>query len=46
MPTETEAPAEQADLTLVDDFAFDARTLSSEVTRRLMLQSPTNDDWR
>jgi hypothetical protein len=42
----SETPAAQADLELVDDFAFDARTLSSEVTRRLMLQSPATDDWR
>lgn len=42
----SETPAQQADLALVDDYAFDAATLSVEVGRRLILQEPTSDGWR
>lgn len=42
----SETPAAQTDLGFVDDYAFDASTLAVEVGRRLMLQVPTNDNWR
>lgn len=40
-----ETPATQADLKLVDDYAFDASTLAVEVGRRLMYETPTKDAW-
>ena len=42
---ERETPATQPDLQLVDDYAFDASTLTVEVGRRLMLEAPTSDAW-
>lgn len=41
-----ELPATQADLKLVDDYAFDPSTLAVEVGRRLMAETPTTDAWR